>query len=62
MADVTYDLFTSYSAWGSNLHEVMIWLANFNAQPLSYNYDEYGKAVPIATNIAVGDYKWSVTI
>jgi xyloglucan-specific endo-beta-1,4-glucanase len=34
-ADVAYDLFTSNSAGGSEAYEMMIWLANINAGPIS---------------------------
>jgi xyloglucan-specific endo-beta-1,4-glucanase len=34
-ADVAYDLFTSDSAGGAEKYEMMIWLANINAGPIS---------------------------
>jgi xyloglucan-specific endo-beta-1,4-glucanase len=34
-ADVAYDLFTSDAAGGSERYEMMIWLANINAGPIS---------------------------
>lgn len=57
VADVAFDLFTSDSAGGSNINEVMIWLANYNADPLSYDtYD--GKAVPIISTITIAGHDW----
>lgn len=58
VADVTYDLFTSYTAGGSNVNELMVWLANFNAGPISYEYNEYGQAIPIASNLAINGHTW----
>ncbi|KAG1805597.1 glycoside hydrolase family 12 protein [Suillus variegatus] len=52
-ADVSYDLFTSWSPGGSDVNEIMVWLANINSGPISYNYDAEGHAVPIATNISL---------
>lgn len=58
MANVAYDLFTSYNPGGSNVHEVMIRLGNFNAEPISYDYDYDGKSVPIATNLRIAGHTW----
>ncbi|KAG2355907.1 glycoside hydrolase family 12 protein [Suillus spraguei] len=60
VCDVAYDLFTSYNPGGSHLHEVMIWLANVNSGPLSYQYNAAGQAVPIATNIPLEGYTWDL--
>jgi len=60
VADVAYDLFTSSTPTGSNEHEVMVWLANFNAGPISYKYDASGKAVAIAKNIAIAGHTWNL--
>ncbi|KAG1845728.1 concanavalin A-like lectin/glucanase domain-containing protein [Suillus subalutaceus] len=35
VADVAYDLFTSDTAGGSNVNEIMIWLANVNSGPIA---------------------------
>ena len=59
MADIAYDFFTSDSPGGSNLHEAMIWLGNFNAGPIS-NYDADGP-IPTMTNLAIAGYTWQVT-
>ena len=45
VADVAYDLFTSNTAGGSNVNEIMIWLANYNDGPISYTYDSSGQPV-----------------
>jgi len=58
VADVAYDLFTSSTSGGSAVNEIMIWLANYNAGPLSYNYDSTGKPIPVATNVAIAGYTW----
>ena len=58
MADVAYDLFTSHTAGGSNVNEVMIWLANFNAGPIAYEYGQDGQAVPTARNLAIAGNNW----
>ncbi|KAI6841223.1 hypothetical protein KC340_g2026 [Hortaea werneckii] len=52
-ADVAYDMFTSSSADGSEEFEVMVWLANLNAGPISSSYSASGDAETIATpNVA----------
>ncbi|KAK7039470.1 glycoside hydrolase family 12 protein [Favolaschia claudopus] len=60
VADVAYDLFTSNSAGGSNVNEIMIWLANFNAGPISAQFDASGQPVPIATNLSLGSHIWNL--
>ncbi|KAF8558413.1 glycoside hydrolase family 12 protein [Imleria badia] len=56
-ADVAYDLFTSNTAGGSAVNELMIWLANFNSGPISYHYNSNG-AIPAATNLAIAGHSW----
>ncbi len=46
VADVAYDLFTSSTAGGSNVNEIMIWLANFNAGPISATYNSTHSRAP----------------
>ncbi|KAG1845731.1 glycoside hydrolase family 12 protein [Suillus subalutaceus] len=58
VGDVAYDLFTSYSSGGSNVNEIMIWLANVNSGPISAQYNAEGHAVPIVTNISLEGYTW----
>ncbi|KAG2031819.1 glycoside hydrolase family 12 protein [Suillus americanus] len=58
--DVAYDIFTSYNPGGSNVNEIMIWLANINSGPISAVYNAEGQAVPIATNISLEGYTWDL--
>ncbi|KAG1726544.1 glycoside hydrolase family 12 protein [Suillus paluster] len=44
-ADVAYDLFTSDTAGGSNVNEIMIWLANFNWGPIAAQYNATGQVL-----------------
>ncbi|KAH7920842.1 glycoside hydrolase family 12 protein [Leucogyrophana mollusca] len=60
VADVAYDLFTSDTSGGSNVNEIMIWLANFNAGPISAEYNSDGDPVPVATDISLGGYTWDL--
>ncbi|KAG2346881.1 glycoside hydrolase family 12 protein [Suillus weaverae] len=60
VADVAYDLFTSDTAGGSNVNEIMIWLANVNSGPISAQYNAQGQAVPIVTNISLEGYTWNL--
>ncbi|KAJ7512762.1 glycoside hydrolase family 12 protein [Mycena galericulata] len=45
VADVAYDLFTSTTAGGAAVNEIMVWLANFNAGPISAQFSSSGQAV-----------------
>jgi xyloglucan-specific endo-beta-1,4-glucanase len=38
----------------------MIWLANYNAGPISYNYGATGAPTPVASNVALGGYTWNL--
>ncbi|KAI7163474.1 hypothetical protein KC349_g1358 [Hortaea werneckii] len=58
-ADVAYDMFTSSSADGSEEFEIMVWLANLNAGPISSSYSASGDAETIATPNVAG-YDWSL--
>jgi len=60
VADVAYDLFTSSTPTGNNEHEVMVWLANYNSQPISYKYNASGKAISIATQIKIANRTWNL--
>ncbi|PPQ88161.1 hypothetical protein CVT25_005126 [Psilocybe cyanescens] len=60
VADVAYDLFTSTTSGGSNVNEIMIWLANFNAGPISAVYDSDGTPKPVASNISLGGQTWNL--
>ncbi|KAG6890041.1 hypothetical protein C0995_012498 [Termitomyces sp. Mi166 len=61
VADVAYDLFTSSSSGGSAQNEIMIWLANYNAGPISAVYNSDGTPQPKASNVSLGGRTWSVT-
>lgn len=41
-----------------NYWEIMIWLANYNSGPISYDYDSSGNAVPIETGLSLAGYTW----
>lgn len=58
VANVAYDLFTSSSAGGSNQNEIMIWLVNFNAGPISSQYNSDGTPKPVASNISIAGHTW----
>ncbi|KAK7052250.1 glycoside hydrolase family 12 protein [Favolaschia claudopus] len=60
VANVAYDLFTSNSAGGSNVNEIMIWLANLNAGPISATYNSAGQPVPVASNVSLGGHTWNL--
>jgi len=59
VADVAYDLFTSSSVGGANVNEIMIWLANYNAGPISSQYSSSGQPVAIAT-VSLAGHTWSL--
>ncbi|KXN82941.1 putative xyloglucan-specific endo-beta-1,4-glucanase A [Leucoagaricus sp. SymC.cos] len=60
VANVAYDLFTSSSAGGSNANEIMIWLANFNAGPISAVYNSDGTPKPAASNLSIAGHTWNL--
>ncbi|KAJ6595869.1 glycoside hydrolase family 12 protein [Mycena vulgaris] len=60
VADVAYDLFTSNSAGGSAVNEIMIWLANFNAGPISSQFNSAGQPVAIKSNISLAGHTWNL--
>ncbi|KAI0071600.1 glycoside hydrolase family 12 protein, partial [Panus rudis PR-1116 ss-1] len=60
VADVAYDFFTSNTAGGSNVNEVMIWLANFNAGPISFQYNSDGTPKPVASNLSIAGHSWNL--
>ncbi|KAK0475890.1 glycoside hydrolase family 12 protein [Armillaria novae-zelandiae] len=59
-ANVAYDLFTSSSASGKNEYEIMIWLDNVNAKPISYHYDATGAAIATVKSLSIAGYKWDL--
>ncbi|KAF8481475.1 concanavalin A-like lectin/glucanase domain-containing protein, partial [Gautieria morchelliformis] len=58
VADVAFDLFTSNSPKGSNVNEIMIWLANYNTNPISYQYSRDSVAMPDSSNIHIAGHTW----
>ncbi|KAJ3712119.1 glycoside hydrolase family 12 protein [Lentinula guzmanii] len=60
VADVAYDMFTSSSAGGSATNEIMIWLANYNAGPISSSYNSAGQPNPVATGISLAGHTWNL--
>ncbi|KAI0055284.1 glycoside hydrolase family 12 protein [Artomyces pyxidatus] len=60
VADVAYDLFTSATPGGSGANEIMIWLANFNAGPISAVYNSDGTPQPVASNISLAGHTWDL--
>ncbi|KAJ7489343.1 concanavalin A-like lectin/glucanase [Mycena latifolia] len=60
VADVAFDLFTSATSGGSNANEIMIWLANFNAGPISAVYNSAGQPVPKASSVSLGGHTWNL--
>ncbi|KZT64643.1 glycoside hydrolase family 12 protein [Daedalea quercina L-15889] len=62
VSDVAYDLFTSSTSGGSseNDWEIMVWLANYNSGPISYNYDSSGNAVPIESGLSIAGNAWDL--
>ncbi|KAG6890337.1 hypothetical protein C0992_002320 [Termitomyces sp. T32_za158] len=60
VADVAYDLFTSSSSGGSAQNEIMIWLANYNAGPISAVYNSDGTPQPKASNVNLEGRTWNL--
>ncbi|KAJ6470659.1 glycoside hydrolase family 12 protein [Mycena vitilis] len=60
VADVAYDLFTSNSAGGAAVNEIMVWLANFNAGPISSMFDASGQPVPVESNLSLAGHTWNL--
>jgi xyloglucan-specific endo-beta-1,4-glucanase len=38
----------------------MIWLANYNAGPISYTYGADGSPTPVASNLSLGGHTWNL--
>lgn len=60
VCDVTYDLFTADTADGTSTNEIMIWMANYQSGPISFEYDAEGQPIPIASDISIGENTWYV--
>ncbi|KAL0577288.1 hypothetical protein V5O48_004681 [Marasmius crinis-equi] len=62
VSNVALDLFTADAPGQKNANEIMIWLANYNSQPISYNFDAQGNAVPVQTSVALAGQNWNLYI
>ncbi|KAJ7750405.1 glycoside hydrolase family 12 protein [Mycena maculata] len=60
VADVAFDMFTSATSGGSAINEIMIWMANFNAGPISATYSSSGQPTPIVSNLSLGGHTWDL--
>ncbi|PPQ81463.1 hypothetical protein CVT26_011540 [Gymnopilus dilepis] len=60
-ADIAFDLFTSSTANGNNVNEIMIWLANIGVGPIASSYNANG-AVPTVSNISLAGYTWNLFV
>jgi len=60
VADVAYDMFTADSPTGANVNEIMVWLANYNAGPISAQYGSNGQPVPVASNLSLAGQTWNL--
>jgi xyloglucan-specific endo-beta-1,4-glucanase len=58
VANVAYDLFTASTPTGSNVNEIMIWLANYNAGPISSAYNSDGTPKAAASNLNLAGHTW----
>lgn len=58
MADVAFDLFTASTPTGANVNEIMVWLANYNAGPISAQYGSDGKPTAKASNLSIAGHTW----
>ena len=61
VVDVAYDLWTANTPDGDNVNEIMVWLANYNAGPISSTYGSDGQPTPIASNLNIAGQTWFVT-
>jgi xyloglucan-specific endo-beta-1,4-glucanase len=60
VADVAYDLFTSSTSGGAAVNEIMIWLANYNAGPISSAYNSNGTPKAVASNLSIAGHTWNL--
>ncbi|KAF8906906.1 glycoside hydrolase family 12 protein [Mucidula mucida] len=60
VSNIAYDLFTSSSSGGSNEYEIMVWLDNQNAGPISYTYGSDGNPTPIVSNLSIAGKTWNL--
>ncbi|KAJ7485250.1 hypothetical protein FB451DRAFT_1168553 [Mycena latifolia] len=48
------------TAPGSAVNEIMVWLANFNAGPISAQFNSAGQPVPIVSNLSLAGHTWNL--
>ncbi|KAF4566274.1 hypothetical protein EYR36_011690 [Pleurotus pulmonarius] len=60
VGNVAYDLFTASTPTGNNVNEIMIWLANLNAGPISAQYNSDGTPRPTASNVSIAGHTWNL--
>ncbi|KLO17895.1 glycoside hydrolase family 12 protein [Schizopora paradoxa] len=60
VADVAFDLFTASTPTGANVNEIMIWMANYNAGPISAEYGSNGQPTPKAANVNIAGHTWNM--
>ncbi|KAF7419410.1 hypothetical protein PC9H_002000 [Pleurotus ostreatus] len=60
VGNVAYDLFTASTPTGNNENEIMIWLANLNAGPISAQYNSDGTPKPTASNVSIAGHTWNL--
>ncbi|KAL1762323.1 concanavalin A-like lectin/glucanase domain-containing protein [Schizophyllum commune] len=60
VVNIAYDIFTSSTAGGSNEYEIMIWMSNHGAGPISYTYDAQGNPTPVAESVSIAGKTWDV--
>ncbi|EIM84174.1 uncharacterized protein STEHIDRAFT_159380 [Stereum hirsutum FP-91666 SS1] len=60
VADIAYDMFISDTSEGSATNEIMIWMANVNAGPISATYGSDGQPTPIASSIYIASQTWNL--
>ncbi|KAK7436683.1 hypothetical protein VKT23_018939 [Stygiomarasmius scandens] len=60
VANVAYDLFTANNPGGANVNEIMIWLANWNAGPISSVYMSNGQPQPTVSGVSLAGHTWNL--
>uniref|UniRef100_A0A0W0FK83 Glycoside hydrolase family 12 protein n=1 Tax=Moniliophthora roreri TaxID=221103 RepID=A0A0W0FK83_MONRR len=60
VANIAFDVFTSSTQGGSNENEIMVWVANYGARPISYEYGADGQPVPVASSVDVAGHTWNL--
>ncbi|ESK82472.1 glycoside hydrolase family 12 protein [Moniliophthora roreri MCA 2997] len=60
VANIAFDVFTSSTQGGSNENEIMVWVANYGAGPISYEYGADGQPVPVASSVDVAGHTWNL--